>query len=86
MSWIFGDTCGFEFTFLTALQRKILVRYYLEDWSDRQIADSLGVTVSLVNLRRRQALELLCNEFDVDITKLKRTRKSGIAKNKTVKE
>jgi DNA-directed RNA polymerase specialized sigma24 family protein len=86
ISWIFGDTCGFEFTFLTSLQRKVLVRYYLEDWSDRQIADSLGVTVSLVNLRRRQALELLCNEFDIDISKLKRTRKSGIAKNKTIKE
>ena len=86
LSWVFGDTCRSEFSFLTSLQRKILIRYYLEDWSDRQIASSLGITVSLVNLRRRQALEVLCNEFDVDIETLKRTRKSGVAKNKSKEE
>ena len=83
MSWILGDTCGFEFVYLSPLQRKILVRYYLEDWSDRQIAESMGVQTSMINLKRRQALQVLCEEFDVDINNLKRTRKSGTAKDKS---
>lgn len=83
MSWVLGDTCGFEFIYLTPLQRKILIRYYLEDWSDRQIAESLGVQTSMINLKRRQALQLLCDEFDVDMDNLKRTRKSGTMKDKT---
>jgi predicted DNA-binding protein YlxM (UPF0122 family) len=82
-SWILGDTCGFEFTCLSSLQRKILIRYYLEDWSDRQIAESMGVQTSMINLKRRQALQILCEEFDVDINSLKRTRKSGTIKDKS---
>jgi predicted DNA-binding protein YlxM (UPF0122 family) len=83
LSWILGDTCGFEFVYLSPLQRKILVRYYLEDWSDRQIAESMGVQTSMINLRRRQALQILCEEFDVNINSLKRTRKSGTMKDKS---
>ena len=83
LSWILGDTCGFEFVYLSPLQRKILVRYYLEDWSDRQIAESMGVQTSMINLRRRQALQILCEEFDVDMNSLKRTRKSGTMKDKS---
>jgi hypothetical protein len=83
ISWVLGDTCGFEFVYLSPLQRKILVRYYLEDWSDRQIAESMGVQTSMINLKRRQALQILCEEFDVDINSLKRTRKSGTVKNKS---
>ena len=84
-SWILGDTCTFEFTFLSSLQRKILIRYYLEDWSDRQIAESLGVQTSLINLRRRQALQVLCDEYYIDMEKLKRTRKSGSTRTKSQK-
>lgn len=83
LSWVLGDTCGFEFVYLSPLQRKILVRYYLEDWSDRQIAESMGVQTSMINLRRRQALQILCEEFDIDINNLKRTRKSGTMKDKS---
>jgi hypothetical protein len=83
LSWVLGDTCGFEFVYLSPLQRKILVRYYLEDWSDRQIAESMGVQTSMINLRRRQALQILCEEFDVDINTLKRTRKSGTVRDKS---
>lgn len=84
MSWILGDTCSFMFTYLTPIQRKILSKYYLEDWSDRQIAESIGVQTSSINGKRREALNLLCEFFDVDPNSLKRIRKGNV-KNKTIK-
>ena len=85
MSWLLGDTCSTEFLFLTPLQRKIMVKYYLEDWSDRQIAESMGIQTSSINSKRREALTLLCQHFDVDPSSLKRMRKSGTTKDKTTK-
>ena len=72
------------FTYLTPIQRKILSKYYLEDWSDRQIAESIGVQTSSINGKRREALNLLCEFFDVDPNSLKRIRKGNV-KNKTIK-
>ena len=83
LSWILGDTCSTEFLYLTALQRKIIVKYYLEDWSDRQIAESMGIQTSSVNSKRREALNLLCEYYNIDPNSLKRMRKSGTIKNKT---
>ena len=83
MSWVLGDTCSMEFLFLSPLQRKIMVKYYLEDWSDRQIAESMGIQTSSVNSKRREALTLLCDYYDIDSSSLKRMRKSGITKNKS---
>ena len=85
LSWILGDTCSMEFLFLSPLQRKIMVKYYLEDWSDRQIAESLGVQTSSVNGKRREALNILCEYYDIDPKTLKRMRKSGTMKDKTKK-
>ena len=74
-----------SFVYLNPLQRKILIRYYLEDWSDRQIAESIGVQTSSVNGKRREAINILCEFFDVDPNTLKRIRKSGTLKNKSIK-
>lgn len=84
ISWILGDTCSVEFLCLTPLQRKIIIKYYLEDWSDRQIAESLGVQTSSVNGKRRDALNTLCKYYNIDISSLKRMRKSGTIKDKTI--
>ena len=83
MSWILGDTCSCDFLFLSPLQRKIIIKYYLEDWSDRQIAESMGIQTSSINSKRREALSLLCQHFNVDQSTLKRMRKSGTNKDKT---
>ena len=85
LSWILGDTCANEFSFLSSLQRKIIVKYYLEDWSDRQIAESLGVQTSSVNGKRREAVNILCEVYNIDPKTLKRVRKSGTMKDKTIK-
>ena len=83
MSWILGDTCSCDFLFLSPLQRKIIIKYYLEDWSDRQIAESMGIQTSSINSKRREALSLLCQHFNVEQSSLKRMRKSGTNKDKT---
>ncbi len=85
LSWMLGDTCSMEFLFLTPLQRKIIVKYYLEDWSDRQIAESLGIQTSSINGKRREALNTLCEYYNIDPSTLKRMRKSGTIKNKSTK-
>lgn len=85
MSWVLGETCSNEFLLLTPLQRKIIIKYYLEDWSDRQIAESMGIQTSSINSKRREALNILCQHYDVDPSTLKRMRKSGTTKDKTIK-
>ena len=85
ISWVLGETCASEFSFLSSLQRKLLVKYYLEDWSDRQIAESLGVQTSSINGKRREAVNILCEIYEIDPSSLKRIRKSGTMKDKTIK-
>jgi predicted DNA-binding protein YlxM (UPF0122 family) len=63
-----------------------MVKYYLEDWSDRQIAESMGLQTSSINGKRREALNILCEYYDIDPSSLKRMRKSGTMKNKTLKK
>ena len=77
ISWINGQYCADIFKELTTFQRKILVKYYLEDWNDRQIAEYLGAHINTVNQKRREAIELLCLEQGVDKSTLKRSRNSG---------
>ena len=77
ISWINGQYCADIFKELTTFQRKILVKYYLEDWNDRQIAEYLGAHINTVNQKRREAIELLCLEQDIDKSTLKRSRNSG---------
>jgi DNA-directed RNA polymerase specialized sigma24 family protein len=55
----------------------VLIKYYLEDWNDRQIAESLGAHINTVNQKRRDAVELLCEELGMNKDNIKRSRKSG---------
>lgn len=77
ISWINGKSCADIFNKLSVFQRKILIKYYLEDWNDRQIAENLGAHINTVNQKRRDAIDLLCKEMGVLKSEIKRSRKSG---------
>lgn len=77
ITWVNGQSCADIFNKLSTFQRKILVKYYLEDWNDRQIAQYLGTHINTVNQKRRDAITLLCAEAGVPKSELKRSRKSG---------
>ena len=77
LTWISGQSCSDIFNKLTPFQRKILIKYYLEDWNDRQIAENMGAHINTVNQKRRDAIDLLCTEMGISKEMLKRSRKSG---------
>ena len=77
ITWVNGQSCADIFNKLSTFQRKILVKYYLEDWNDRQIAQYLGTHINTVNQKRRDAIALLCTEAGIPKSELKRSRKSG---------
>lgn len=77
LTWIQGQSCSEIFNKLTPFQRKILVKYYLEDWNDRQIAENMGAHINTVNQKRRDAIDLLCEEMGINKNTIKRSRKSG---------
>ena len=77
ISWVNGLSCSDVFVRLTIFQRKILIKYYLEDWNDRQIAEYLGAHVNTVNQKRREAIQIVCEEVGISKDELKRSRKSG---------
>jgi RNA polymerase sigma factor (sigma-70 family) len=76
-TWIAGQSCGEAFAELTPSQRKILIKYYLEDWNDRQISENTGSHINTVNQKRRDALDQLCKTLNIPKSELKRNRKSG---------
>lgn len=75
-SWLTGD-CSNAFSNLSVLDRKIIVKYYLEEWKDKQIADFFGMHINTVNQRRRQAAKKIANNCGIDVSCIKRTRRSG---------
>lgn len=77
LEWVNGVSCSEVFSCLSNNDRKILVKYYLEDWNDQQIATALGMHINTVNQRRRSATKKLAEELGIDITDIKRTRRSG---------
>ena len=77
MSWINGDTCSELFASLEPLDRKIIVKYYMEHYSDRQIAKELSLHVNTTNLRRRAIISKLAQSLGYDIATIKRSRNSG---------
>ena len=76
-SWILGENCSEAFANLTPLDRKILVKYYLEEWKDKQIADHFGMHINTVNQRRRSAAKKIAENMNMDNDNIKRTRRSG---------
>lgn len=76
-SWINGTNCSDTFSDLTPIERKILIKYYLEDYNDRQIGEALGLHINTINQKRRQAVSKLARLLDVDESTIKRSRNSG---------
>ena len=72
-----GNNCSDMFSNLTPLDRKILIKYYLEEWKDKQIADHFGMHINTVNQRRRCAAKKIAENLDIELENIKRTRKSG---------
>lgn len=76
--WVSGETCSDKFKELTPIERKIIIKYYMEECNDRQIADELGIHINTVNQKRRQATEKLANVFGMEKQDVIRKRQSGL--------
>ena len=77
MTWISGQNCSELFQSLAPLDRKLLIKYYMEDYNDRQIAEEFGMHINTVNQKRRQAVVKLANILGISEEEIKRNRKSG---------
>ena len=77
LTWISGKNCSEIFTDLTALDRKILVKYYLENWNDRQIAAAYGIHINTVNQKRRYSISKIAEKLNISPEDIKRNRRSG---------
>ena len=77
MTWIAGESCSDLFQVLTPIERKLLIKYYLEDWNDRQISEEFGIHINTVNQKRRQAVGKIAQALNIDEKDIKRSRKSG---------
>jgi len=79
--WISGYNCAPCFRDMTPLERKIIIKYYLEQKNDRQIAAETGLHINTCNQKRRHAVQLMAESLGVDPSQIRRSRNSGI-KNK----
>ncbi|MCY7865904.1 hypothetical protein MOB78_12500 [Bacillus spizizenii] len=77
MTWISGENCSDLFAVLTPIERKLIIKYYLEEWNDRQISEEFGIHINTVNQKRRQAVGKLAAALNIDESDIKRNRKSG---------
>lgn len=81
LTWVQGLTCSEKFSKLTPLERKILIKYYLEHYNDKQIAKEFGLHINTANANRRRALMKLCEIFEMSKDEIKRSRNSGNKKS-----
>nr|DAK26723.1 MAG TPA: putative RNA polymerase [Caudoviricetes sp.] len=77
LTWINGETCSDIFLDLTKIERKLIIKYYLEDYNDRQISELYSMHTSTVNLWRRRAIKKVALALGMDPDKIKRSRRSG---------
>ena len=77
MSWIRGLSCSEIFASLSPLERKLLTKYYLEEWNDRQISEEFGIHINTVNQKRREAATKVAHVQGLTEKDIKRNRKSG---------
>lgn len=56
LDWISGSECAPVFKALSITDRKILIAYYLENKSDKQIGENFGIHINTVNQKRHKAL------------------------------
>ena len=82
LSWICGINCSTAFEKLTPFQRKILSKYYLEEYNDGQLAKEFGLHNNTCNIKRHQALDILCKELGFTKKDIVRTRNSSFKKSK----
>jgi hypothetical protein len=76
-TWIQGGNCSDIFLGLHPMERKILVKYYLEEWNDRQIAEEFSIHINTVNQKRRSAVAAVARNAGIDLEGIKRNRRSG---------
>lgn len=76
-SWMTGQNCSDMFQDLEVIERKILVKYYLEEWNDRQISEAFGIHINTVNQKRRCAIHKVAECLGIDPSDIKRNRRSG---------
>lgn len=76
--WLTGNACSEMFDNLTNLERSIIVKYYLEEWNDRQISIPLGISISTVNQIRRSATSKIAENLGRNEDDVIRRRKTGI--------
>ena len=79
VSWIKGETCGDAFKNLTALERKIIVKYYVEDCMDSEIADMLGIHLNTANAKRKEIVAKIAKNIGLTLDDCVRKRKTGKA-------
>ena len=77
ITWIMGTNCSDVFEVLTPFERKIILRYYLEDYNDRQIAEEFGLHINTCNQKRRQAVIKLAHTLGMSEKDIQRNRNSG---------
>lgn len=77
LNWITGNESSEIFNGISQLDRRILIKYYLEEWKDKQIAEYFGLHINTINQRRRKAAKQIAQNAKIDISAIKRTRKSG---------
>lgn len=77
IGWILGNDCSQIFQELNPIDRKILIKYYLEEWNDRQISESFGIHINTVNQKRRYAIQKIAKKLAINTNDIKRNRRSG---------
>lgn len=77
MTWIAGISCSEAFQSLDPIERKILIKYYMEDYNDRQISDEFAIHINTCNQKRRHAILKLAKAMNLSESDIKRNRKSG---------
>lgn len=76
-TWINGTSCSDLFQCLTAEERKLIIKYYMEMYSDRQIAQLYSMHINTVNQKRRKAVVKLAEATGIDVSQIRRNRNSG---------
>lgn len=76
-TWISGTNCSDIFSNLSNLDRKIVVKYYLESYTDKQIAKEFSVHMNTINQKRKAAVKKIAVNYGVELDNIKRSRNSG---------
>lgn len=75
--WIAGMSCSEVFLSLTPLERKILAKYYIENYNDKQLAEEFNLHPNTCNTKRHRAVTKLAHCLGFSKSDIKRTRNPG---------